>query len=464
MKVNSLVKHILKNFLKLLLIFKGRLLILMLVGYFGIDYYNNAPFMDSLGGVSDAAHEEYGPRERQSFPVTIIEIDEASLKQVGQWPWPRNITAELIMATGSYNPLAIALDFYMPEPDQTSPSVIAKNLPPGYEDIAEELSKLPTNEDILAEALLSTPSILGAAGFNFETMTTSKGMRVIPPVSVGGDATPFVRQFPYVLASLPQLQAAAYSQSLLSVDADADSGLVRYIPLVSSINEDQLVPSMAFETLRVATEMGLPEDQNAMVELHVKDYGIDTFKIGEIERKIQPDGKIWLHFAEADTRRYLSAVDVLEGNIDPAMIENKLILLSLSGAGLTDYRGTPLGEYVPGIEIQAQVIESLLDDDFIIRPWWLKTVELVTLVSVGLFMVVFVPKMNEVLAFGMTLAFDFVVVNTGIILFDSHKILLDSDTLTECWILIFTIFEVCLLLHSKYIEPDNQSTAELSGA
>jgi len=223
---------------------------------------------------------------------------------------------------------------------------------------------------------------------------------------------------------------------------------------VSAINGEQLVPSMALETLRVATEMGLPEDQNAKIELHVENYGIDTFQIGDLTRKIQADGKIWLHFAEADTRRYLSAADVLSGNVDPAMIENKLILLSLSGAGLTDYRATPLGEYVPGIEIQAQVIESIIDDDYIIRPWWLKWIEFSTLIIVGLFMVWVVPKMNEVLALGMTLSFDFIVVNIGVLLFHTNKILLDSDTLTESWILLFTVFEIFLLLYGKYIENE----------
>ena len=126
----------------------------------------------------------------------------------------------------------------------------------------------------------------------------------------------------------------------------------------------------------------------------------------------------------------MSAADILAGDVDPDMLTNKLVLLSLSGAGLTDYRATPLGEYVPGIEIQAQVIESLLDDDYITRPWWLKWTELVTLISVGLFMVWVVPKMNEVLALAMTLSFDFVVVNIGTILFDKMSILSGNELLS----------------------------------
>ena len=54
----------------------------------------------------------------------------------------------------------------------------------------------------------------------------------------------------------------------------------------------------------------------------------------------------------------------------------------------------------------------------------------------------------------MTLSFDFVIVNVGTTLFDSMSILMDSETLTESWVLLFTIFEVCLLLHGKYLDDE----------
>ena len=283
--------------------------------------------------------------------------------------------------------------FYMLEADQTSPDRVANNLPPGNEALAQALRQLRSHDQILADALYETPSILGAAGFNFETLTTSSGMRVTPINVTGSDAIEHVRNFPYVLASLPELQMAAYSQSVLSVDADADSGLVRHIPLVSAINGDLLVPSMALETLRV----GFGVDA---ININVNKWGVESYDIGEMNLPVQSDGQIWLHFAEADTRRYLSASDVLSGAVDPEMLANKLVLLSLSGAGLTDYRGTPLGEYVPGIEIQAQVIESLFDGDYVLAPHWMKWAELVLMVLGGIFIIWAVPQMNEAAALG----------------------------------------------------------------
>lgn len=440
------LKNLIFSLFKIILWGEGKLAAAALLAYFAYDFAANAPFEGSLGAVADEAHEVAG-RERQSSPVTIVEIDEQSLKEIGQWPWPRNKTAQLIREIGSYAPAAIALDFYMPEADQTSPDKVANNLPPGNEALAEALRQLRSHDQILADALYETPSILGAAGFNFETLTTSSGMRVTPITVTGGDAIAHVRNFPYVLASLPELQMAAYSQSVLSVDADADSGLVRHIPLVSAINGDLLVPSMALETLRV----GFGVDA---ININVNKWGVESYDIGEMNLPVQSDGQIWLHFAEADTRRYLSASDVLRGEVDPEMLANKLVLLSLSGAGLTDYRGTPLGEYVPGIEIQAQVIESLFDGDYVLAPHWMKWAELVLMVLGGIFIIWAVPQMNEAAALGVTLILDFVFVQAGVLMFHNFSILFDSGTLGDNWILTFTLLEVCMLLSDKYMGDD----------
>ena len=451
-RVVGLLKSSVFTLFRVILWGDGKFAAALLLAYFAVDFVQNAPFEDSLGGVADEAHEVAG-RERQSSPVTIVEIDEKSLKEIGQWPWPRNKTAQLIREIGNYGPAAIALDFYMPEADQTSPDKVADNLAPGNEALAEALRQLRSHDQILADALYETPSILGAAGFNFETLTTSSGMRVTPIEVTGGDAIEHVRNFPFVLASLPELQMAAYSQSVLSVDADADSGLVRHIPLVSAINGDLLVPSMALETLRVGFGV-------EAININVNKWGVESYDIGDMNLPVQSDGQIWLHFAEADTRRYLSASDILRGEVDPLMISNKLVLLSLSGAGLTDYRGTPLGEYVPGIEIQAQVIESLFDGDYVLAPHWMKWTELVLMVLGGLFIIWAVPQMNEAAALGVTLILDFVFVQAGVWMFHNFSILFDSGTLGDNWILTFTLLEVCMLLSDKYMGGDQSEGDE----
>ena len=103
------------------------------------------------------------PRTPTTQPVTIVAIDEDTLANVGQWPWPRNKLASLIDAIAAQKPLAIGLDLYMPEPDQTSPDNVASNLPKSAAALAAGLRALPSHETILAESLRAAPTILGAA-------------------------------------------------------------------------------------------------------------------------------------------------------------------------------------------------------------------------------------------------------------------------------------------------------------
>lgn len=334
------------------------------------------------------------PRQRQAQPVTIVEIDEKSLREIGQWPWPRNRLADLIDAIAAHQPAAIGLDMYMPEPDQTSPDRVAANLPPEGRSLAHALSQLPSHETRLAKSLHAAPTVLGAAGFDFASYTTTSGMRVRPMAVSGGDPLPYLRQFPQVLASLPQLQAAAHGQALLSVSLD--DAVVRRIPLVMALG-DQPVPALALEMLRVATG-------EAAIELNVGAHGISQVRVADLTVPTQPGGDVWLHFArrEGSVPREVSAASVLSGKVSGDLMAGKLVLVGLTGTGLSDMRATPLNELVPGIEIQAQVLESFFDGRVLLRPWWMKYLELGALAMLGLIMVWLIPHTESRVAKVMT--------------------------------------------------------------
>jgi adenylate cyclase len=117
-------------------------------------------------------YQQLAPRVRKAQPVTIVEIDEASLKRFGQWPWPRTRLADLIDAINFLQPAAIGLDMYMPEPDATSPAQVAATLPLEQKALADRLRALPSHESRLAASLRAAPSVLGAAGFDFAAQTT----------------------------------------------------------------------------------------------------------------------------------------------------------------------------------------------------------------------------------------------------------------------------------------------------
>jgi adenylate cyclase len=352
--------------------------------------YFGSPFASGRNLLFDGYQKEF-PREPQSQPVTIVAVDEKSLQAFGQWPWPRYRLGELVQAIAKHQPAAVGLDIYMPELDQTSPAQVAKGLKAEHQTLARDLSRLPSNESVLAQALRQTPSVLSAAGFDYPAYTTTSGMRIWPVMIEGADKLPvFSRRFDQVLASLPELQAAASGQALVSVDLE--NGLVRHVPLVMNL-ADQAVPTLALEMLRVAT--GSPS-----VNVRVNSRGVEAVEVADLSVPTLPKGDIQLHFAKhkAMASRYVSAADVLQGKVDPLMLSGKLVLVGLTGAGLNDMRTTAIGETVPGIEIQAQIIESFFDGRILQRPHWFKWAETLVLLFVGGVLIWYVPKPRSLLA------------------------------------------------------------------
>jgi adenylate cyclase len=332
-------------------------------------------------------YQRHYPRIPTAQPVTIVEIDEETLATVGQWPWPRNRLAGLIDAIAAQKPLAIGLDIYMPEPDQTSPDKVADNLPTSAARLAAELRTLPSHDAILAQSLRAAPTILGAAALDHAAFTTRTDLRSAPILVHGTDPLRNVPRYEFVLASLPQLQDAAHGQAMLSVALE--QGVVRHIPLIMGLGE-KVVPSLPMEMLRLATD-------SSAVEVFANSSGVQAVGVADVLVPTQPGGDIWLHFASIRSTlgRYVSARDVLQGKVDPERIRNKLVLVGLTGAGVTDMRTTPLGELVPGIEIQAQVIESIFEGRFLRRPTWLKWAESTLIMAFGLLIVWYVPRKNS---------------------------------------------------------------------
>ncbi|WP_432697139.1 HD domain-containing phosphohydrolase [Marinobacterium sp. YM272] len=330
------------------------------------------------------SYQKILPRQPQSQPATIVAIDEKSLHEFGQWPWPRDVLAKMIGQIDLYQPAAIGLDFYMPEEDQNSLVRLTERLAPEHKYLIKELELMPSSDFQLEMALSSTPSVLGAAGFSFEAYTNTNHLLSAKPEITGSDPLPFVENYPWVLASRPQFQAAAAGQALLSVPAQA--GAIRRIPLISAVN-DSLVPGLALEMFRVATG-------SSAIRVTASDWGIQSAGVADLDVETQPNSDVWLHYAPLKTTQYhyLSVVDLMSGNFDPALLQSKLVIIGLTGAGLSDMRFTALGEQVPGIEIQAQLIESLFDGTLLKRPSWLPLAEMGIVLVVGLILVWFVPK------------------------------------------------------------------------
>lgn len=384
------------------------------------------PWLSRFEPVRLALYDEYQkvfPRLRETGPATVVAIDEKSLKELGAWPWPRDRLAALVKAIASRHPAAIGLDIYMPEPDPASPEALAASLPENAAGLKRSLAALPAHDAILAEMLRDVPYVvLGAAGVDNQTFNTRDGLRIMAQYQFsggnGGNARNALRKFPYVLASLPELQAAAAGQALLS--NDLENGVVRRAPLLFAVN-DALVPALAMEMLRI----GYGEKS---IGVDMDSAGISALTVGKLRIPTQPNGEIWIHFSGDNDSRSVSAKDVLNGNVADDMLAGKLVLIGLTGIGMMDYKTTARGDFVPGIDIQAQLLESLFDRHFLQRPRWVAQAELAVLIVGGMILIWVIPGVRPRTATLLAAFLCGLLFGAGFALFYFAHILFDAVT------------------------------------
>jgi serine phosphatase RsbU (regulator of sigma subunit)/CHASE2 domain-containing sensor protein len=321
------------------------------------------------------------PRQSQSQSVVIVGIDEETLRALGQWPWPRNYFAALIDSIAALKPAAVGLDIIMPESDRASPEAVAESRTDLAEGVRKALAGATSNDHQLAISIAGAPIVLGVAGFKFKTSATVEGLRTQPIEVEGADPLHWLNTYPYLLASMPEFQAAAHGQALLS--SDPENGIVRRTAVLSSLN-GTIMPGLSLEMLRVAHAA-------RGISVEAGSHGVEAVNIGSQRIPLQGNGEAWVHFDEFSEQRYISALNLLKNEIPPERIAGKLVLVGLTGLGLQDLISTSLGDRRPGVEVHAQLIESFEEGHFLTRPWWMIRFEFGVLVCAGIFLIWFVP-------------------------------------------------------------------------
>lgn len=399
-------------------------LILLATMSLPIAFHEYSPFARVRNAQFDL-YQTLLPRAPHSAPVAIVAIDEAALRQVGQWPWPRTHLAALVERVGARGARAIGLDMLLLERDQTSPESLAGRLGPQLESVRDALERMPSYDDLLAKTLARHPVVLGAAGSDVSAPSSSEGLRTWPVLVDGPEVSQSVRQYPYVLSSLANLQGAASGQGLMN--AELERGVVRRIALISAVG-GTLVPTLAIELLRVAMNAG-------PVAVETGARGLTAVRVGDVRVPVQPDGDAWLHFSAFLPERYVSAADVLAERIDAATFKDKVVLVALTAVVGVDSKTTPRGEAVPGAEVHAQLIESIFDGRFLHRPAWMSTLEVAILVAFGLALVWAAPKLKRdpaillaVGLLGIVAAFGFAMFHLRGWLFDAFGLLIALAT------------------------------------
>lgn len=360
------------------------------------------------------------PRVSGPQAVTIVAIDEATLAELGQWPWPRTYVASLIDQIAEYQPKAIGLDILFPEEDHTSPEALALSRPDLSEAMQQQLSGLISNDDLLAHTLKGKPIVLGLAGFSFQSVTSRHGVQLKPLLDLPPSAKQRLTTYPYVLASLPKLQSAATSQAVLM--GDPENGMMRRLSLLVNVNGETM-PAMALELWRLAH--GEKE-----VKPVVKRGTLRALEVGSLRIPVAANGEVWIYYDRDPSSHMVSARDVLAGQVPADKLQGKIVLLGLTGMGLMDWITTTVGDRRPGVDVHAQLLQAFSDGRFVTRPNYLSSYEAWALLLTGLGLVLAMPRLRPSVSLVMGGCLVLLTIGVGVLVFSRAGLLIDVLNIT----------------------------------
>jgi adenylate cyclase len=327
------------------------------------------------------------------LPVRIVDIDEASLSRIGQWPWPRTMMRDLVVNLAGKGAAVIGFDILFAEADRSSIEEIVKRLTPAQAAaLLQQTAGDPSNDQVFAAALQETPVVLAAH-------LTDRATPPLPPkagFAIGGDdPRGFMPSFAGANGNLPILDAAAQGIGAINWTPDRDQ-IVRRAQLQYRVG-DQLVPSLAAEMLRVAQGAStyLLKAANASGETAFgRNTGLNHVKIGDIEIPTDADGGIVLKFRPHSAAAFIPAWKVLSGDVPTEEVAGRIIVVGTSAPGLLDLRATPLEAAVPGVEIHAQLLEHILAGRSLVRPDYALALEESIVIALGLLLAVALPHVS----------------------------------------------------------------------
>lgn len=345
-------------------------------------------------------YQRLDPRPEAGAPVAVVDIDEASIAELGQWPWSRAIVARLVDRLGEMGVATIAFDVVFSEPDRTSLAQAAADLSNAGVpvDLPPEIAARD-NDAILAESF-SRNSV--TAGF---VISDATGGTIAPPkagFSFGGaDPTTYLPPFGGGVVNLPELTQAAQGMGFFSFSRTID-GIVRSIPLVA-LSQGRLYPSLSVEALRVAQGAGsfVIRSTGASGEIDTGVAAMTALRTGALDVPTGPDGEFWVYFSGLPTMPVVPARAILSD--DPselasaaAGLEGRIVLVGTSAVGLRDLVATPVSSSLPGVLVHAEIIDQIVGQMFLARPDWAEGAETAAGILLGLLLVLVAARAGAI--------------------------------------------------------------------
>jgi len=354
--------------------------------------------------------------------VVIAAIDEKSLDELGRWPWPRTIIAQLIDKLRSCQVKTIGFDVVFPEPDENShlKSVLAvKKMAKEFDidnlrfnDFLSTMEKSADTDRILTEAVKQAQNVV--LGYFFHTALEdvkslkkevldqridnilSSEYTMVKFFFKGALSIPLF-EAQAVESNLPALSSSASSCGYFNVFPDPD-GTVRWLPLVMRY-QDRYFSPLSLQVLREYLD-------SPPLSISIADFGVKSIRLGNISIPTDEHGRMLINFrGYPRTFPFYSITDILHDRIPKEVFKDKIVLVGATAIGIYDIRVTPFASIFPGLEIHANVIDNILRGDFLIRPAWLKVFDLIAILLIGISFGICLPRIRALTGLIFILSF-----------------------------------------------------------
>src|SRR3989304_691180 len=351
--------------------------------------------------------------------VAIAVIDEKSLDELGKWPWPRNIQAELVNKLTQKGVRVIGFDAVFSEPDinpglkkisEVKKRLIEdKSVKPELIKLVEKAEVESNNDLIFADALKKSENTILGYFFHFskeglehvskESMDVSldnirdSQYNAVRFASAEAQSVPL--QGAYAAeSSIKPLSEVAKGAGYFSFIAD-DDGAYRKVPLIVRY-EDTLFPPLSIQMIKQYLDTD--------ISFVIQDYGVDEVQLGDIVIPTDERGAMLInYYGPQKMFPHYSITDIIHDRIPEELLKDRMVLVGPTAIGIFDLRVTPFQQNYPGVEIHATIIDNILHQNFIVRPEWTAVYDLAAIVMIGIILSLLLPRLKALYAGGVIL-------------------------------------------------------------
>lgn len=344
----------------------------------------------------------------QNSNVVLAVIDEKSVDHEGKWVWPRSKIADLVTRLSDAGAKVISFDIVMSEPDEKSAAKTIEDIERNLSGLNEEsraylaeLKRQSDNDRMLAEAIRNAKAkvVLGYffqmekehAG-DFDEALVEQQVESIQPsrydlIRYQSGTALDVPVFEALVANgnIPSIASSTGHSGFFNMFPDVD-GVVRWIPAVIKFREEMYAP---------LSLMTLSAFLDAPLSPVVADYGFEKVQISDIAIPTDEFGRIMINYrGDTKTFKHISITDILNGRVPAQEFRDKIVMVGATAVGIYDMRVTPFSSVFPGIEIHANIVDSVLSRDFLFQPGWAAVFDIAVIIVAGLLLGVVLPRVS----------------------------------------------------------------------